>query len=360
MTNSQALATRFFDLKWRNYRGIPFETLQRHQVVNHFRGARELARKAVLSRELARSGCAFYPHSLVVTGPASARAFAGARGCRRHRPAAQALDPRSTHSPPPSCPSSAAALAARARELLADAGDGFVRCDGATVSAIEAVCAGEPAGREALRLAAADLLHRCSKAPAATERGERVPCGDARIVRCTAALAPLAAPLGEPEAAWIVKQDDLARGEGAWRSHGARRCVPSSTSVQRVSPCATGITVCSTALHAAQVVAATGRPSSSTAAAADGQGEESSTASPAEPGAFVVQRYVSRPLLVHARKFDIRQWVLVTSVEPLVAWAFGQPYLRFCATPYSADPARVSDRCVCARSSLLRPPCARF
>jgi len=35
------------------------------------------------------------------------------------------------------------------------------------------------------------------------------------------------------------------------------------------------------------------------------------------------------------RKFDIRQWVLVTSVEPLVIYSFSDFYLRICGSDFS-------------------------
>ncbi|GIQ82946.1 tubulin-tyrosine ligase/Tubulin polyglutamylase, partial [Kipferlia bialata] len=52
---------------------------------------------------------------------------------------------------------------------------------------------------------------------------------------------------------------------------------------------------------------------------------------------FVAQRYVERPLLVHDYKFDIRQWVVVSSLNPLVIWAYDTPYLRFCSTKFSLE-----------------------
>lgn len=49
----------------------------------------------------------------------------------------------------------------------------------------------------------------------------------------------------------------------------------------------------------------------------------------------IVQKYVERPLLLFSgRKFDIRQWVLVRSFQPLKAFMFSSCYLRLCNEPY--------------------------
>lgn len=49
----------------------------------------------------------------------------------------------------------------------------------------------------------------------------------------------------------------------------------------------------------------------------------------------IVQKYLENPLLLFSgRKFDIRQWVLVTSFRPLQAYMFSTCYLRLCNRPY--------------------------
>jgi len=49
----------------------------------------------------------------------------------------------------------------------------------------------------------------------------------------------------------------------------------------------------------------------------------------------IVQKYIERPLLVRqGRKFDIRQWILVTSIDPLVVYGFTEFYCRLSARSF--------------------------
>ena len=40
-------------------------------------------------------------------------------------------------------------------------------------------------------------------------------------------------------------------------------------------------------------------------------------------------------MIIKNRKFDIRQWVLVTCWNPLTIWMFAEPYIRFPAADFS-------------------------
>jgi hypothetical protein len=58
----------------------------------------------------------------------------------------------------------------------------------------------------------------------------------------------------------------------------------------------------------------------------------------------VVQKYIERPLLVrNNQKFDIRQWVLVTSINPFVIYGFSECYLRLSGQQYTLDSSQLSN-----------------
>ena len=52
---------------------------------------------------------------------------------------------------------------------------------------------------------------------------------------------------------------------------------------------------------------------------------------------YIVQKYIEDPLIILDRKFDIRQWVLVSSWNPLRIWMYKEMYVRFGAEDYNMD-----------------------
>ena len=52
-------------------------------------------------------------------------------------------------------------------------------------------------------------------------------------------------------------------------------------------------------------------------------------------GSKIVQKYIENPFLLKTKKFDIRQWVLVSSWEPLDVYIFSGAYLKICGNDFN-------------------------
>jgi len=54
--------------------------------------------------------------------------------------------------------------------------------------------------------------------------------------------------------------------------------------------------------------------------------------------AMIMQRYIKNPLLIKGYKFDLRIYVLLTSVNPLEAFIYREGFGRFSTQPYTLNP----------------------
>jgi hypothetical protein len=52
---------------------------------------------------------------------------------------------------------------------------------------------------------------------------------------------------------------------------------------------------------------------------------------------WIVQKYMENPLMIAKRKFDLRQWVVVTSWNPLTIYFYNECYTRFSVDEYTTD-----------------------
>jgi len=72
---------------------------------------------------------------------------------------------------------------------------------------------------------------------------------------------------------------------------------------------------------------------------------------------WVAQKYIERPLIVCRRKFDIRQYVLVTSWNPCCVWFYSKCYIRFCTEDFSLG--NLSNRYMHLSNQSVQKHCKR-
>ena len=69
-------------------------------------------------------------------------------------------------------------------------------------------------------------------------------------------------------------------------------------------------------------------------------------------GSWTLQAYVKHPLLYRGRKFDMRVWAVITSVDPLRLYMLDRAFPKISTVPYSTDTDIVGRHC------LSSPKCA--
>ncbi|XP_012159709.1 tubulin polyglutamylase TTLL4 isoform X3 [Ceratitis capitata] len=61
---------------------------------------------------------------------------------------------------------------------------------------------------------------------------------------------------------------------------------------------------------------------------------------------LVVQKYIERPLLINDSKFDMRIYVVLTSINPLRIYMYKDGLARFASVKYSSELTTLDDRCM--------------
>jgi len=67
----------------------------------------------------------------------------------------------------------------------------------------------------------------------------------------------------------------------------------------------------------------------------------------------IVQKYIDNPLLVRGLKFDMRIYVLVTSIDPLVIYVYQDGLARFASEPYNTNSLEIRNNCIHLTNSKI-------
>eukprot|EP00927_Polykrikos_kofoidii_P074103 TRINITY_DN70067_c0_g1_i1.p1 TRINITY_DN70067_c0_g1~~TRINITY_DN70067_c0_g1_i1.p1 ORF type:complete len:513 (-),score=66.54 TRINITY_DN70067_c0_g1_i1:140-1588(-) len=93
---------------------------------------------------------------------------------------------------------------------------------------------------------------------------------------------------------------------------------------------------------------------------ARGGGAEKDEEDKREAEPYVVQRYLSDPLLIGGKKFDLRLYVLVTSYAPLVVYMYRSGFARFSHTRFTMDLTDLSNAVVHLTNVAVQKHCENY
>lgn len=57
----------------------------------------------------------------------------------------------------------------------------------------------------------------------------------------------------------------------------------------------------------------------------------------------IVQEYITNPHLINKKKYDLRMYVYIKSIEPLVVFIYRDGLVRFASKPFSLDAETFAD-----------------
>ena len=318
-SKSDNVRSKFCDLKWSNSKNVDTANPLPYQILNHFDGASSLALKSKFSWRV-RAAELCFKHD---AGFAAATFPSGGEvAYTPWYPLCYNLD----HPSDAFCFVASAALL-MARTVVVAAAAAAARSgteSNAVVVAAEALCAacGERESHELLGVAAAPiaaLLRHGDSAEALLNRAGLDP-------PAAAAAGTVDAwnwkSLNEARGLWIVKPGNRARGEGIFLTDALRSVWRGGDGVPPEDA------------EAPPSLAAAFERRRRQASKATRRGAPTGTYDPELKSNLVVQQYIERPLLIRKKKFDMRQWVLVSSVNPLEVWFLDECYLRFCSVDY--------------------------
>ena len=68
----------------------------------------------------------------------------------------------------------------------------------------------------------------------------------------------------------------------------------------------------------------------------------------------IVQRYIANPLLINGHNFDMRLYILLTSVDPLMIYIYKDGIARFATEPYDTDSLNIKNNCIYLTNAKIK------